>query len=79
MLLIAISFCFWLCFLLQVTDKDYSFKCSNTLSIVIGFSIYLKFISIYTARGAEIKSQTEQLKQNLLNYSLEVNSNTINL
>jgi uncharacterized membrane protein len=61
-------------------DKDYSVLNVVTLfSIVIGFSIYLKFISIYTARGAEIKSQTEQLKQNLLNYSLEVNSNTISI
>jgi uncharacterized membrane protein len=61
-------------------DKDYSVLNVVTLFIiVIGFSVYLKCISRYTARGNEIKLQTDQLKQNLLNYVVEVNIDTVSV
>jgi len=56
-------------------DKNYS--ALNTLVIFLilaGFAIYLSLISSYTKLGLAVKNQTENLKQQLLNYVIDQNS-----
>jgi len=61
-------------------DKNYSALNALVIFLILaGFAIYLSLISSYTKLGLAVKNQTENLKQQLLNYVLDQNSDIIKI
>lgn len=61
-------------------DKSYSALNALVLIIIIsGFTIYLRLITAYTKLGIKTKYQIEKFKQQLLNYPVEQNTQTISV
>jgi uncharacterized membrane protein YgcG len=59
-------------------DKNYSALNVLILFLIItGFTIYLSLINSYTKLGITTELQIEKFKEQLLNYSVEQNTNTI--
>jgi len=73
------SFVFISFFAINV-DKSYSALNALVLFIIIsGFVAYLYLINSYTKLGVKTKTQIEKFKQELLNYQVEQNANTIKI
>lgn len=64
----------------NTADKSYSALNALVLFLILsGFTIYLTLITAYTKLGLKTKSQTQKFKQELLNYPVEQNANTIKI
>jgi hypothetical protein len=70
-------FCYGSFFAINV-DKNYSALNALVLFLIItGFTIYLNLINSFTKLGATTKYQIEKFKEQLLNYLVEQNTDTI--
>ncbi|TDO95401.1 DUF2207 domain-containing protein [Flavobacterium sp. 245] len=64
----------------NTTDRSYSALNALVLfAIIFGFTIYLNLITAYTKLGIKTKSQTKKFKQQLLDYPVQQNADTISV